>query len=113
VFALLLKYCSQMAQVFVRVCPKLYRLAVTQKTNNKDHLSKTNVWHVLLLCIFKHIPTNAYTTVAEMFQQEFKHPKFKHLMELPIATRRPSKMVTTCICCHLIALHFFFECVSE
>jgi hypothetical protein len=22
-------------------------------------------------------------------------------------------MVTTCICCHLIALHFFFECVSE
>ena len=28
--------------------------------------------------IFKHIPTNAYTNLAEMFQQEFKHSKFKH-----------------------------------
>ena len=34
--------------------------------------------------IFKHIPTNAYSTLAEMFQQEFKHSKFKPLMELPI-----------------------------
>ena len=63
--------------------------------------------------IFKHTPKDAYTTLSEMFQQKFKHSKFKHLMELPIETRRPSKMVTTCICFHLVALHFFFECVSE
>ena len=30
---------------------------------------------------FKHIPTSAYTTLAGMFQQEFTHPNFKHLME--------------------------------
>ena len=30
-----------------------------------------------------------------MFQQEFKHPKFRHLTELPSGTRRPGKMITT------------------
>jgi len=47
VFALLLKYCSQMAQAFVGVCPKVYKMAASKKTNNKDQLSKTNVWDVL------------------------------------------------------------------
>jgi len=47
VFALLLKYCSQMAQAFVGVCPKVYKLAAAKQTNNKDQLSQTNVWHVL------------------------------------------------------------------
>ena len=47
VFALLLKCCSQIAQAFVGVCPKVYKLAASKKTNNKDHLSKTNVCHVL------------------------------------------------------------------
>ena len=30
---------------------------------------------------FKRIPKIAYTTLAAMFQQEFTHPNFKHLME--------------------------------
>jgi len=83
VFALLLKYCSQMAQAFVRVCPKVYKLAVAKKTHNKDHLSKTIVGHVLLLRIFLNT-FQQMLIVAAMFRQEFAHPKFEHLMELHI-----------------------------
>ena len=33
--------------------------------------------------IFRHIPTNAYAILCATFQQEFKHPKFKHPNGIP------------------------------
>ena len=84
VFALLLKCCSQIAQAFVGVCPKVSSWQPQRKLTTMTILAK-QMFGMFYDCVyFKHIPTSAYTTLAEMFQQEFTHPKFKHTMELRI-----------------------------
>ena len=45
-----------MAQAFVGVCPEVYKMQVAKKTKSKkDQLSKTNIWDVVIICIFLNI----------------------------------------------------------
>ena len=44
----------------------------------KGYFAKFGFFEAASLYIFGHIPTNAYAILAAIFQQEFKHPKFKH-----------------------------------
>jgi len=45
-----------MAQAFVGVCPEVYKMQVSKKTKSKkDQLSKTNIWDVVIICIFLNI----------------------------------------------------------
>ena len=46
-------------------------------------LDSFGFFEAAILYIFGHIPTNAYAILAAIFQQEFKHPKFKHPNGIP------------------------------
>jgi len=47
-------------------------------------LDSFGFFEAAILYICGHIPTNAYAILAAIFQQEFKHPKFKHPNGIPV-----------------------------
>ena len=49
----------------------------------RGDLDSLGFFEAAILYIFGHIPTNAYAILAALFQQEFKHPKFKHPNGIP------------------------------
>ena len=84
-FALLLKFCIQIVQALVGLCSKVYKLAASKENLTRQTiLAKQILACFMYVYTFKHIPTSACTTLAGMFQQEFTHPNFNHLMESPI-----------------------------
>ena len=48
-----------------------------------------------VLYIFGHIPTIALAILTAIFQQEFKHPKFKHPTGIPDFLADPQDLNTT------------------
>ena len=61
-------------------------MAASTKPNlagGRSVLDSFGFFEAAILYIFGHIPTNAYAILAARFQQEFKHPKFKHPNGIP------------------------------
>ena len=54
----------------------------------QGYFAKFGFFEAAISYIFGHIPTNAYAILAATFQQEFKHPKFKHPNGIPNLTIR-------------------------
>ena len=93
VFEFLLKYCSQNG-----ICWNMSKniqhgslkedktiqntpMEVARPPNG--YLAKFCFFEAAISYIFGHFPTNAYAILAAIFQQEFKHPKFKHPNGIP------------------------------
>ena len=58
--------------------PKLSKTSLWGPLRPKGYFAKFGFFEAAILYIFAHIPTNAYAILAAIFQQEFKHPKFKN-----------------------------------
>ena len=63
--------------------PKLSKTPQWGSRSPKGYVAKFGFFEAAILYICGHIPTNAYAILAAIFQQEFKHPKFKHPNGIP------------------------------